>query len=248
MADLRNILLIGGTGEAATLNAALNSIDNIHLITSLAGRTKTPANLAGEILPDGFFDVGGMEAFLTDQHIDYVIDASHPFADQISEKANSLCQKLNIPYLRFERLSWQKAVKDQWIEATDMAVAAKLVVPYSRLFLTIGRQELSHFEQLHGKKIIVRSIEDMDFNPAGSEVVHIRDKGPFSLEEEISLMKAHDVQVVVSKNSGGEATYAKILAARALSLPVIMIKRPEYQPSETAQSLAEILEKIRLSS
>lgn len=248
MPEPRRILLIGGTGEAVKLNTALYSMEGIHLITSLAGRTKSPSNLLGEILPVGFSDVGGMDAFLKERKVDYVVDASHPFANQISNKSNILCQKLHIPYIRFERSIWTDEGDDQWIEAKDMIEAASLLEPYDHLFLTIGRQELDYFEQLHGKKIVIRSIEDIDFYPDGSDVVHICDRGPFSKTDEISLMKAHDVQVVVSKNSGGDATYAKILAARALSLPVIMINRPDYQPSETTQSLAEILEKIRLSS
>ncbi len=129
-----------------------------------------------------------------------------------------------------------------------MTQAASLLEPYDPLFLTIGRQELNHFETLVGKTILVRSIEDIDFNPVNSKVIHIRDRGPFSLDEEISLMQEHGVQAIISKNSGGEATYAKIAAARALSLPVIMIKRPQYQPSEIAYDTDELLLKIRLSS
>ncbi len=112
----------------------------------------------------------------------------------------------------------------------------------------MGRQELSLFKNCEQKKFIVRTIEGIDFSPALSEVCHLQSRGPFTVEEEISLMMAQDVEVVVSKNSGGAATYAKIEAARKLSLPVIMIRRPSYEESTVAHSLDDLLEIIRPSS
>lgn len=248
MARMLNILLIGGTGEAVQLNRLLAPLDNIQLFTSLAGRTHNPPKLEGNVIAGGFSEIGGLDAFLEDNQINLVVDASHPYAAVISHKANRICVGLEIPYLRFDRYPWDKKPGDLWIDAVDMDDAVLKLEAFEKIFLTIGRQELAAFKDVEDKSFVVRSIEDIVFDPLKSNVTHIRDKGPFSKENEISLMKAHGIEVVVSKNSGGDATYAKIAAARELSIPVIMIKRPSYDPAEVIYGQDDLLAKIRLLS
>lgn len=227
MAGSYRILLLAGTVEARELNRILFAIPEVQLITALAGRTRDIAKLSGEMLRQGFDDVGGLEALLQSAKIDCIIDATHPYAATISQKAANLCKALDVQYLRYDRPPWMPEAEDIWIAVADMNGAAAKCRNFQRIFLTIGRQELALFEGLTAKELLIRSVEEMTFNPASSSFTHIQARGPFNLQGEIDLMNAHKIDAVVSKNSGGEATFAKIEAARTLSLPVIMVARPD---------------------
>lgn len=243
---MKNILLIGGTGEAVQINKVLSDQDGIFLITSLAGRTQKPTALLGEVLPHGFSEHGGLEFFLKNRQIDLVIDASHPFAEEMSRKAFDLCYNNQIPLIRYDRLRWEDP-DDNWINVDNLQQAAEKISLYKRIFLTVGRQELKCFKDLKDKFFLIRSIEDIDFNPPSSNVQHVRSRGPFSENEELALMRDNQIDVVVSKNSGGAATFAKITAARVLSIPVVMVKRPPFQAKKVAHDLSSLLQEIRLS-
>ncbi|MEP3247395.1 MAG: cobalt-precorrin-6A reductase [Sneathiella sp.] len=252
MADARSnnipsFLLIGGTGDAVQINEALSDRSDLHLITSLAGRTVVPAALKGEVLPDGFTDHGGLEEFLKQRKISAVIDATHPFAEIISQKALCICQKRGITYLRYERPPWEKTKRDNWIIVPDMAEAVSRVGLFERVFLSVGRQEAASFEGQPCSFFLLRSIEPVAFSSDKAEVVHILNKGPFTLEKELALLAEHRIDVLVSKNSGGQATYPKIEAARKLDLPIIMIDRPQIASGGEVSSLTELEAELRLS-
>jgi precorrin-6A/cobalt-precorrin-6A reductase len=237
MARSKTILLLGGTGEALKINQYLASLGSVHLITSLAGRTRKPAALEGEVLPSGFSDVGGLAQFMADRAIDLLIDMTHPFARAISPKAREICHEMDVPYLHYDRPPWIAAPEDRWISVPNLAAAATECAAFSTIFLSIGRQELTDFMNLTGKKLIIRSVEPIAFECPNCEVKNLLSRGPFTLEDELALMGRDAIDVIVTKNSGGAATYPKILAARALNLPLIMIERPDHPPTDAIGDL-----------
>ncbi|USG62296.1 cobalt-precorrin-6A reductase [Sneathiella marina] len=244
MTEQTRILLIGGTEEARQLNAILADIENVNLVTSLAGRTTNPAKLRGRVVTGGFGGAAGLAAFLDQNNIQKVIDASHPYAANITHTAATVCREKEISYVRFNRLPWKMEAGDQWIPVSSIEQAAVALTDYMRIFLSVGRQELEYFANLSDRFFLVRSIEKVAFEPVGSETIFIRERGPFQISDEIRLMRQHHVNVVVSKNSGGATTYGKIAAARSLQLPVIMIDRPILPRMTTMTSIEDILSSI----
>lgn len=226
MTEVRKVLLLGGTDEAVRLNGALAKHPGVELVTSLAGRTRNPARLAGETVVGGFGGKQGLKDFILARRIDIVIDASHPFADRITQNAAAACSEVGISYIRLQRPEWDCQPKDHWISVVSVEQAAKKLADYNRIFLTVGRQELAPFERTADKFFLVRSIEKADFNPAQGEVSFVQGRGPFSIEDELGLLRKERIDLLVSKNSGGPATYAKIEAARCLGIPVVMVERP----------------------
>ena len=236
------ILILGGTAEAAGLARALAEDLRVAAITSLAGRTRAPAAVPGEVRVGGF---GGPEAladYLTDNVIDLVVDATHPFAAQISRNAAQACATAGVPRLLLARPAWAPLPGDDWRPAPDAeAAAAALPGPGRRVFLAIGRQELAAFAGLNDCWFLVRLVEAPDTPPPLADHHLVLGRGPFAVEEEIALLREHRIEVVVSKNSGGQGASAKIAAARELALPVVMIERPPAPASETAESVAAAL-------
>lgn len=244
MNDQKRILLIGGTEEARRLNAILEDLENVKLVTSLAGRTANPAKLRGHVITGGFGGADGLANFLGQNKIQWVIDASHPYAAKITQTVASVCRAKEISYVRFNRLPWETVAGDQWISVPSIEQAAAALTDYARIFLSVGRQELAQFADLTDKFFLVRTIEKVPFEPDGSETIFIRERGPFQIEDEIRLMRQYRLNVVVSKNSGSASTYAKIVAARTLQLPVIMIDRPILPSMTTMTSIEDIMSLI----
>lgn len=224
---MRRILLLAGTSEARALAARLAANPACDAVASLAGRTSAPMTLALPTRVGGFGGVEGLKRYLLDARITHVIDATHPFAAQISANAQAACAALGLPLIGYAREPWGAAPGDKWIEVADNADAAKaLGEAPRRVFLTIGRQGVADFRAAPRHHYLLRVIErpEADDLPPSCEVISAR--GPFALEDEISLMREKRIDIVVSKNSGGALTYAKIDAARALGLPVVMIQPP----------------------
>ncbi|GLQ06166.1 precorrin-6A reductase [Sneathiella chinensis] len=224
-------MLLGGTGEAVALNRWLGDRPSVDLVTSLAGRTRLPPTLQGQVISGGFRARGGLDAFLKEQAIDLVVDATHPFAAAMTRQAVQSCDRLGVAYVRYSRPPWDAVPGDRWIEARDMADAAARMDGYKRIFLSVGRQEVGAFAALPGRYFLVRSVEPVAFRPGNSVVREIRGKGPFHREDELALLRDHRIDLVVSKNSGGAATYAKIEAARRAGVPVMVISRPALPAS-----------------
>jgi len=221
----RHLLILGGTGEAAALAAALAG--RFRVTTSLAGRTGQPALPPGEIRIGGFGGAEGLAEWLRENAADLVVDATHPFAEAISAHAAEACAALNLPRLRLQRPAWRRDPRDRWIEVEDVAGAAHaLTLLGGRSFLTVGVQELAAFAGLTDVWLLIRLITPpktvLDLGP--HELIYGR--GPFSLAEERLLLQRHRIGSLVTKASGGAATEAKILAAREADLPVVMIRRP----------------------
>jgi precorrin-6A/cobalt-precorrin-6A reductase len=230
------ILILGGTAEAVRLAEACAALSGLEVISSLAGRTRTPSLPPGEVRSGGFGGVAGLTKFLLERAIDRVVDATHPFAAQIGAHAERACREVGLPRLRLLRPPWRPEPGDRWIEVPDLAVAARLLPGLGcRAFVTVGQRDL---EALAGLDLwfLVRTIE-----PAGSlplrRVHWLAGRGPFTVDSEIALLRAHAIDVLVTKASGGEATYAKLVAARHLGLPVVMVRRPLPPPGPVVASV-----------
>lgn len=242
----KRLLLLGGTGEAVALAEAAHKYfgANVEVITSLAGRTRHPVSPSGTVRVGGFGGVDGLAAFLRDENIDAIIDATHPFAAQMSRHARLAAESAELPRLILARPPWQQHAEDQWIIVKDVFAAATTVRALAekssesriKVFLTIGSQEVEPFLVIPKTDFILRQIDPVEkVLPANVQVTVSR--GPFTREKEIAALTQHKVQILVSKASGGAATYAKIEAARQVKIPVIMISRP---PAETGDTVTEV--------
>jgi precorrin-6A/cobalt-precorrin-6A reductase len=231
----KELLILGGTGEAAILARAVVARfgQALNLTTSLAGRTQRPSPLPGRTRIGGFGGAAGLAAYLTEHGVDRLIDATHPFAARISTAARLACEEARVPRLLLLRPPWRRHPLDRWIEVDSMAAAAEIVGRFGRrAFLTVGASEVSCFAAPAGVHFLVRLIDPPKRPlPLRSYDVMVG-RGPFALAEECDRLKRHAIDVLVCKASGGAATEAKILAARELGLPVIMVQRPPAEPGD----------------
>lgn len=233
---MTRLLILGGTADAARLARALAEFPQVEVISSLAGRTEGVPDLPGRVRVGGFGGAGGLAEFLRLEAIDRVVDATHPFAARISAHAAAACATLGIPRLMLVRPQWQRMHGDRWIEVADMAAAVAALPGLGRsAFLTVGIGEVPAFAALRDVRFLVRLIADQPLPLTDYTVV--TGKGPFDAQAEQALMTGHGVDVVVTKASGGSATYGKIAAARALGLPVLMVKRPPLPQGERVDSV-----------
>ena len=236
------ILLLGGSSEATLLTRALAARADVEAMLSLAGRTANPAPTPLPTRVGGFGGVDGLVRYLVAERIDAVVDATHPFAAQMKGHAADACIATRRPLAAFTRPPWTAGPGDRWIEVDDAPAAARALGEASRrVLLTTGRLQAGAFAGPSPHHFVLRSIDAPapETRPASIEVVLAR--GPFTIRDEIELMTTRRIDVVVSKNSGGEATRAKIDAARELGLPVIMIRRPPIPTRVVFESLDGVL-------
>ena len=223
---MTRLLILGGTAEAAALARGLQAWPDLDVTTSLAGRTRMPEALSGEIRIGGFGGVEGLEAYLSNESFDLLIDATHPFAEQMSHNAALAAERAGVRRLRLVRPSWQRRSGDNWIEVADIASASEVLPSLAgRVFLTSGHQDLAAFAKLDNIWFLIRTIEPVA-GPLPRQGLALQARGPFIEEDEVALLQEHRIEALVTKASGGDATYAKIVAARRLGLPVVMIRRP----------------------
>jgi len=238
------ILILGGTSEASELAARLASRTDLQVISSLAGRVSQPRLPAGIVRVGGFGGVSGLISYLTHDNIGVVIDATHPFAWKISGNAELACNTLSLPLIALERPPWEPNEHDCWYTVPDVQAAATMVNhKNNRVFLSIGRQELGAFSRCEDAWFLVRAIDEPNEKlPANSKLILKR--GPFHLDDELQLFRNESISLIVSKNSGGTATYSKLEAARALKIPVIMIDRPLKHTIPTVARPEDVLLKL----
>lgn len=197
---------------------------------SYAGVTRTRRTPALPTRVGGFGGVDGLVQYLRAQRVSHVIDATHPFAAQMSRNAIDACAALGLPLLAMERPAWQALAGDQWLHVADMDAAAQALTPQmQRVFLAIGRKQLAAFAPRAAQhhfvlRVIDQTEEALPLPASRCELLIAR--GPFALDDERALLQRHAIDAIVSKNAGGADTYAKIEAARELGLPVIMVDRP----------------------
>lgn len=233
------VLILAGTAQATALAGALAGDPRFQATASLAGRTARPAPLPLPTRIGGFGGVAGLAAWLREAGVAAVVDATHPFAARISAHAEQACRATGVPLAVLGRPAWEAGPGDDWRPVDDMeAAAARLADWRGCVFLTIGRQELAPFAALAAARpdlpFLVRTVDPPEALPSGATL--ILDRGPYTVDGELDLMRRHAVSVVVSKNSGGTATAAKLAAARVLGLPVVMVRRP---PPGTAPVFTE---------
>jgi precorrin-6A/cobalt-precorrin-6A reductase len=230
---MMRVLILGGTGEAAEIAAKVANIQGIEAITSLAGRTLQPSLPLGDLRIGGFGGVTGLVNYLHQMKIDVLIDATHPFATQMASNAAEAAIAVNIPRLKLIRPAWKPVHGDRWIEVDNIKDAASVLEKQAkRVFLTVGRQEIAAFAHLEQIWFLMRMIDPPQANAIVPSGKVLCDRGPFNLDNEREILIRHQIDTIVSKNSGGDATYAKIIAARELKLPVVMVKRPPVPPGE----------------
>ncbi|MBL8710000.1 MAG: cobalt-precorrin-6A reductase, partial [Rhodospirillaceae bacterium] len=236
----KNVLILGGTGEAIALATAfLEDRGDWQVISSLAGRVANPRLPPGEVRVGGFGGGAGLARFLKDRQIGALIDATHPFARRMGWNAAEAAALAGTPLLRLERPAWRAQAGDRWteIDSWDEAVA-RLRGAGRRVFLALGRQELAPFTALADITFVIRSVEAPDPQLHFAQAEFIRARGPFQLEDERALLRAHEIDCIVCKNSGGGATDAKLTAARELGIEVIMQRRPPRPPVPQVDDVA----------
>lgn len=238
---MTRVLLLGGTTEASLLARHL-ATEGIEAVFSYAGRTENPAPQPLPVRVGGFGGPEGLAAYLRTGRISHVIDATHPFAAGMSRNAIAACAATGIPLCAFERPRWAAGEGDEWTGVVDIdgAVAALPEEP-ARIFLAIGRQSLQPFAAKPWHQYLLRLVDP----PKGrlplrdAEIVVAR--GPFDEAGDRALLKSRRITLIVAKNSGGTGARAKLDAARALGIPVVMIDRPALPPRRVATNLAGVM-------
>lgn len=231
------VLILGGTSEGRVLAEQLAADARVDALLSFAGRT---ASLQAPALPHrigGFGGVAGLIDFLRAGGFHALIDATHPFAARMSANAVHAAAALQLPLLRVERPAWVPVEGDRWHEVDDMDAAARaLGGEPRRVFLTIGRLEIEAFSSAPQQHYLARAVDPFVLPLPNAKLISAR--GPFDVAAERELLERETIEIIVSKNAGTPATYAKIEAARALGLPIIMVRRPQLPAAETVASVA----------
>lgn len=214
----------------------------IRAIVSLAGHTSDPRPLNLPVRVGGFGGIAGLRRYLVEEGVVAVIDATHPFAAIMPFHAQAACTAENVPLLAIRRQPWQARAGDDWRCVADMdAAVAALGSEPRRVFLTVGRLELPAFADAPRHHYLVRVIEPIGDRLPLHDVTVIQQRGPFHADDEEALMRRERVEILVTKNSGGDATVGKLVAARRLGLPVIMVERPAKPNVESVGHVDQVL-------
>lgn len=235
------ILVLGGTAEARELAAALHA-RGIAVTSSLAGRVTRPRLPAGAVRVGGFGGPEGLRRWLCTHHVCAVVDATHPFAERISASAIAGCAAAGIPLLRLERPGFTQQPQDRWLWVDDLTEAALSIPRHGeRVLLTTGRQGLAAFAGDRRTWFVIRCVDPPD-PPLPPRHALILDRGPYTVEGELALIDRHRIDLLVTKDSGGAATAAKLEAARKRRLPVIVVRRPPRAGARTVPTVAQALD------
>ncbi|MFN4143494.1 cobalt-precorrin-6A reductase [Aestuariivirga sp.] len=238
------ILILGGTREARDLAARLIA-EGFDVTSSLAGVTTAPRLPEGSVRRGGFGGVEGLLTYLSGEGIALVIDATHPFATQISAHAHEACRRLGLPLLRLERPAWEPAGDAPWRSVRSAEEAVTVLPAGARALVTIGRKDIAPFLARSDISGVVRMIEMPREEAIPSGWTLLLERPPFSREAEMALMRGHAISHLVSKNSGGGEMAPKIEAAAALGIPVIMIARPGKPQAATLVSAEAVAGAVR---
>ncbi|MFJ9770968.1 cobalt-precorrin-6A reductase [Kitasatospora sp. NPDC101157] len=221
-----HVLILGGTTEGRALAAALDGRPSLRVTSSLAGRVARPRLPAGQVRIGGFGGPDGLAAWLRGEGVTAVVDATHPFAAGMSRNAALAAAATGVPLLVLRRPGFASVPGDRWHLAPSLAAAAELLPGLGRrVFLSSGRQGIGAFAHLEGMHFLARSVDPPE-PPLPSSLEVLLDRGPFTLDGERALLRDHRIDVLVTKDSGGEATAPKLTAARELGLPVVVVERP----------------------
>ena len=235
---VKRILILGGTGDARALASRLVALKQ-DVVTSLAGVTADPLLPEGRLRRGGFGGAEGLAAYIRAEGIDVLVDATHPFAAQISANAAAASASTGVKLVRLERPQWVAEAGDDWRDVAGMDEAVAAIPPGASVFVSTGRKGLGTLfarDDLHG---VIRAIEPIECAVPGQWTV-LLERPPFSFQHEMQLLQHHCIGLVLTKNAGGATLTTKLLAARALRIPVLMIARPA-KPSVPAFSSIDAL-------
>ncbi len=206
---------------------------------SLAGRTASPARQPVPVRVGGFGGAAGLTNYLVKERIAVLIDATHPYASNISANAVAAAEHANVPFIVLRRPAWTAVAGDRWIEVSDVREAVRALGKTARrVFVALGRQEIEPLIDAPQHSYLIRSVDPIEPPLPLRRASYITARGPFGETDDRALLTAHRIEVVMAKNSGGTATYGKIAAARALGIPVIMLRRP-HEPAGPAVDTVE---------
>ncbi len=237
-----SILILGGTAESRALAGRLAKDPRVVTELSLAGRTRNPAEQPVPVRIGGFGGVDGLVQYLTERGISILIDATHPYAAQMSHHAAEAAERTGVPLLSLRRSPWIRQLGDRWTEVESVAAAVTAVGADPRhVFLTLGRQELLPFEVAPQHDYLIRSVDPVEPPLTVPHAHYVTSRGPFAQADEVRLLTEHGVEVIVAKNSGGPASYGKIAAARALGIEVVLIRRPDLPQVSSAETVDDLL-------
>jgi precorrin-6A/cobalt-precorrin-6A reductase len=240
--DMPRILILGGTTEARLLGERLARRSGLDVTLSLAGRTASPVPHAVPVRVGGFGGVAGLADYLVEGRIDALIDATHPYATGISNNAAVAAHRTRVPFVALCRPPWTAVAGDRWIDVDDTAAAVRAIGEKARsVFVALGRNELAPFVAAPQHRYLIRSVDPVDPPLPLPHVAYVTARGPFSEALDRGLLRAHGIDVVISKNSGGNAAYGKIAAARALGIAVIMVRRPPAPDTLAVATIEETM-------
>ena len=237
-------LVLAGTNEARLICKYLFE-NHIPAIASIAGITRNPEKLAIKTRVGGFGGVDGFQKYIIENNIDWVVSATHPFASVMRATASKVCNEFDIPHLIFQRPEWEVKVNDDWYFIDEIEQLDNLIPIGSTVFLGTGRQVLSQYFNMAGRKLLCRVIDEPtnDFPFEGGS--YLVGRPPFSIQEEVALFKKYKINWLVVKNSGGSGGFSKILAARELGLPVAMLNRPKLPIGTISTHIKEALDWLK---
>ena len=237
-----NLLILGGTTESAALAKALAGA-GFKAVLSFAGRVAKPAEQPLPIRVGGFGGAQGLAAYIQENAVTHVVDATHPFAAQMSTNAVSACDQTGVPLIALTRPEWSAEQGDTWTRVPDIdAAVVALDRPAASVFLAVGRMHIAEFAAQPQHHYLLRFVDPPEGSLALPDSHVITARGPFRHDDDLALMRAQNVQVVVSKNAGGTGAVAKITAARALGLEVIMIDRPVVPARREVSTMEAVLD------
>lgn len=239
---MRTILVLGGTGEARAIAAALEQMPAVRVISTLAGAIADPRLPVGEVRVGGFGGPEGLAAYIEAEHVDAVVDATHPFAERMSWSAFAACTASSTRLVRLERPRFHRDPAVDWREVASLPDAAALLPRAGRrVFLTTGRQGLAAFAPVADAFFLIRCVDPPDPALLPPDRTVLLDRGPFRVAGELELIDRHALDILITKDSGGEMTHAKLEAARERGLPVIVVARPSRPTAQTVETVAETL-------
>jgi precorrin-6A/cobalt-precorrin-6A reductase len=240
---MQRVLILGGTAEARELAQKLAGRDDFAVTLSLAGRTAAPAPQGVPVRVGGFGGSKGLAKYLAAERINVLIDATHPYAATMSDSAARAVQLIDVRLLALRRPAWVAVEGDRWTEVADAQHAVSALGQEPRhVFLTLGRQELGPFRQAPQHHYLIRSVDPVSPPLAVPHATYMTARGPFTEADDLALLKEHGIDVIVSKNSGGPATYSKIAAARTLGIEVVMITRPQLPEMPSVDTVDAVME------
>lgn len=237
------ILLLGGVTEAL---AIARTLDAPH-IYSLAGVGRVPSDLRCQVRVGGYGGAEGLAQFVREQGIDLILDATHPYAAQISQNAAAAAKLTDIPCWALRRPAWQAGPEDDWREVSDWAQLTTALAPFQRPLFTLGREPLQHLHEIPEHQFW--TLRALDVYPGNKRCEVIGARGPFHLDDERELFERRNIDVLISKNSGSSATEPKLEVARERGVPVLVLKRPVLAKVDREfWSVGEVLSQLRVNS